>query len=32
MAACTIFSLPLIGLFLAAQRQFMEGISLTGFK
>jgi multiple sugar transport system permease protein len=32
MAACTIFSLPLVGLFLVAQRQFMEGISLTGFK
>jgi multiple sugar transport system permease protein len=32
MAACTIFSLPLIGLFLVAQRQFIEGISLTGLK
>ena len=31
-AACTTFSLPLIGVFLVAQRQVMEGISFTGFK
>jgi multiple sugar transport system permease protein len=32
MAACAIFSLPLILLFMVAQRQFLEGISLTGLK
>lgn len=32
MAACAIFSLPLVVVFIIAQRQLMEGISLTGFK
>lgn len=32
MAACTIFSVPLIIVFMLAQRQLMEGISLTGMK
>ncbi len=32
MAACAIFSIPLIVLFIFTQRQFIEGISLTGLK
>jgi multiple sugar transport system permease protein len=32
MAACAIFSIPLIVIFIFAQRQFIEGISLTGLK
>jgi len=32
MAACAIFSVPLIVLFIFTQRQFIEGISLTGLK
>lgn len=30
MATCVIFSLPLVVVYLLAQRQWMEGISLTG--
>ena len=32
MAACAIFSIPLIVIFIFAQKQFIEGISLTGLK
>lgn len=32
MAACAIFSIPLIVLFTFTQKQFIEGISLTGLK
>jgi len=32
MAACVIFVLPVMTLFFFAQRQFVEGISLTGIK
>jgi len=32
MAACSIFSVPLIVLFLVAQKQFIGGISLTGLR
>jgi len=32
MAASTLVILPVIGLFLAAQRSFIEGISVTGLK
>jgi multiple sugar transport system permease protein len=32
MAACAIFSVPLVVIFIFAQRQLIEGISLTGLK
>jgi multiple sugar transport system permease protein len=32
MAACSIFSIPLVVIFIFAQRQLIEGISLTGLK
>jgi len=32
MAACSLFSLPLVALFILAQRQFIEGISMTGLR
>jgi len=32
MAACAIFSIPLVVIFIFAQRQLIEGISLTGLK
>ncbi len=32
MSACAIFSIPLVVIFIFAQRQFIEGISLTGLK
>lgn len=32
MAACVIFSIPLVVVFIVAQRHFIEGISLTGLK
>jgi multiple sugar transport system permease protein len=32
MAACAVFSVPLIIVFVATQRQLIEGISLTGMK
>ncbi|MGC4191649.1 MAG: carbohydrate ABC transporter permease [Thermomicrobiales bacterium] len=32
MAACVIFSIPLVMVFIIAQRHFIEGISLTGLK
>jgi multiple sugar transport system permease protein len=32
MAATVIVTLPLVAAFLAAQRRFIEGITLTGLK
>lgn len=32
MAASTVFTLPVLLLFLVSQRQFIEGIALIGFK
>lgn len=32
MAASTLMSLPLVGLFAVGQRQLIEGVSLTGIK
>jgi ABC-type glycerol-3-phosphate transport system permease component len=32
MAACTMMILPVIALFLAAQRYFIQGVTLTGLK
>jgi multiple sugar transport system permease protein len=32
MAACAVFSIPLIAVFIVTQKQLIEGISLTGLK